>query len=98
MTKNLVYKNIEAQIWKKKKQSYEHFQPNIAYCIYWGSMYIYFTSLLQANESIAVNEKNCDCIDVHFSFFYKNVIFFEGFMFLFSRPNEAFNILRAFVI
>ena len=31
-------------------------------------------------------------------FFYKNIIFFEGFMFLFSRLNEAFNVLRAFLI
>ena len=34
-------------------------------------------------------------IELHF-FFIRTSFFFEGFMFLFSRPNEAFNILRAF--
>ena len=28
----------------------------------------------------------------------KNVIFFNGFMVLFSKPNEAFNVLSVFLI
>ena len=31
-------------------------------------------------------------------FFIRTSFFFQGFMFLFLRPNEAFNVLRAFLI
>ena len=34
---------------------------------------------------------------IHF-FFIRMSFFFEGFMFLFSKPNKAFNVLRAFLI
>ena len=35
---------------------------------------------------------------LHFFFFIRTSFFFEGFMFLFLRPNEAFNVLRVFLI
>ena len=57
LTKNLVQKNIEAQIWRKK------IRTNIrTSCLTIGGMIkIFFLFLFQANKQSAVN-KNCDCI------------------------------------
>ena len=36
--------------------------------------------------------------DFLYIFLKRTLFFFEGFMFLFLRPNEAFNVLKAFLI
>ena len=45
-----------------------------------------------------INQSIERSIERYTFFFIRTSFFFNGFMFLFWRPNEAFNVLRAFLI